>query len=58
MKKLYDVFRGSEWIGCTLAHSAQDALYYTVSVGGSAPTDGYTAAPAINTRICSDGRSV
>lgn len=56
-KRLYDVFRGKEWIGAMLADSAQDAIYYMVSIGGSVPTGDYTAAPALNTRICSDGRS-
>ncbi len=56
-KQLYDVYRGKEWVGATLAHCAQDAIYYLTGPDHNT-TDGYTAAPAINTRICSDGRSI
>lgn len=56
MKKLYDVYKGKEWIGAILAHSPMDAIYYLT--GPDHLTNGYTAILACNTRICSDGRSV
>lgn len=54
---LYDVFQGRVWIGCALAENADAALLQVV---GDEPQDdeGFRAVRAVNTRICSDGRSV
>lgn len=56
MNKLYDVYCGDVWIGATLAPNADEALCLVVGV--DEPESEFRAVRAVNTRICSDGRSV